>query len=92
MAGNGATPRGVRSIGIVLLFVTMVWTIVVIAISTSFAINAWNRREDARPVPVLADIATDLLHAIQGTRLERGTANTALAFPDAADDQAVDRS
>src|SRR5213076_2777845 len=69
------------SLGLVLHLVTSFMTIMVVAISATYAVYAWERREYARPVAGLVDISNDLFVAIQNFRLERGVVNTSLVLP-----------
>src|SRR5262245_7109364 len=58
-------------------------TLVLVTIFAIDAVRALDSREQARRVPRIVDISTDLFLAIQDFRVERGTVNTALATPDA---------
>ena len=74
--------RRIRSIGTLLLAVTALMTLVLVVIFAVDAVGAWESRDQARRVPKIVDISTDLFFAIQNFRVERGTVNTALATPE----------
>jgi signal transduction histidine kinase len=73
------------AIGVVLPAVAGVLTMTILAILAIDALNAWEAREQTRPVPIIVDITQDLLTAIMNLRLERGTVNAALLSPAAVD-------
>ena len=75
--------RRVQSIGTLLLAITALMTLVLVAIFAVESVRALERREQARRVPAIVDISTDLFLAIQDLRIERGMVNTALATEDA---------
>ena len=58
--------------------VTGLMTLVLVTICAIYAVGALESREQARRVPILVDISSDLFTAIQNIRLERGTVNTGL--------------
>src|ERR1700704_2618819 len=66
------------SISLLLQAVTVLMTLVLVTICAVYAMGASESREQARRVPILVDISSDLFTAIQNIRLERGTVNTAL--------------
>ncbi len=66
------------SIGMLLQTVTGLMTLVLVTICAVYAMGALQSREQARRVPILVDISSDLFTTIQNIRLERGTVNTAL--------------
>ena len=74
--------RRAHSIGTLLLAVTALMTLVLVTIFAIDAVRALESRDQARRVPRIVDISTDLFSAIQNFRVERGTVNTALATPD----------
>jgi len=65
-----------------LLAVTALMTLVLVTVFAIDAVHALQSREQARRVPKIVGISTDLFFAIQNFRVERGTVNTALATPD----------
>jgi len=73
------------SIGILLQAVTVLLTLVLVTICAIYAMHALESREQARRVPILVDISSDLFTAIQNFRLERGNVNTALRGSPAID-------
>ena len=74
--------RRAHSIGTLLLAVTALMTLVLVTIFAVDAVRALESGDQARRVPKIVDISTDLFFAIQNFRVERGTVNTALATPD----------
>ena len=76
--------RRAHSIGTLLLAVTALMTLVLVTIFAVDALRALERRDQARRVPTIVDISTDLFFAIQNFRVERGTVNTSLATADPA--------
>ncbi len=70
------------SIGTLLLAVTALMTLVLVIIFAIDAVRAFESREQARRVPQIVDISTDLFTAVLNFRVERGTVNTGLATPD----------
>jgi signal transduction histidine kinase len=73
------------SISILLQAVTVLMTLVLVSICAVYAMGALESREQARRVPILVDISSDLFTAIQNFRLERGNVNTALRVSTAID-------
>ena len=73
------------SISMLLQTVTVLLTLVLVTICAVYAMNALESREQARRVPILVDISSDLFTAIQNFRLERGDVNTALRISTAID-------
>ena len=73
------------SISMLLQTVTVLMTLVLVTICALYAMGALESREQARRVPILVDISSDLFTAIQNFRLERGDVNTALRTPTAID-------
>jgi signal transduction histidine kinase len=73
------------SISRLLQAVTGLMTLVLVTICAVYAMSALDSREQARRVPILVDISSDLFTAIQNFRLERGNVNTALRRPTAVD-------
>ena len=73
------------SIGMLLQAVTVLLTAVLVTICAVYAMNALEKREQARRVPILVNISSDLFTAIQNFRLERGNVNTALRVSTAVD-------
>ena len=69
------------AIGVVLPAVTGLLTMTILAILAIYALNAWQAREQTRPVPIIVDITQDLLTAIVNFRFERGTMSAALLSP-----------
>jgi len=65
--------------------VTVLLTAVLVTICAVYAMNALEKREQARRVPILVNISSDLFTAIQNFRLERGNVNTALRVSTAVD-------
>src|SRR5258705_9232218 len=65
--------------------VTVLMTLVLVTICAVYAMRALESREQARRVPILVDISSDLFTAIQNFRLERGNVNTALRTSTAVD-------
>jgi signal transduction histidine kinase len=68
--------------------VTALLTLALVSIFAIDAIRALESRDQARRVPRIVDISTDLFAAIQNFRVERGTVNTALATTDVIDTEA----
>src|SRR5882672_3896437 len=73
------------SISMLLQTVTVLMTLVLVSICAIYAMGALESREQARRVPILVDISSDLFTAIQNFRLERGNVNTALRTSTAID-------
>ena len=67
------------SISTLLQAVTGLMTLALVTIFAVHAMRALESREQARRVPTIVDISSDLFLAIQNLRVERGTVNTALA-------------
>ncbi len=80
--------RRAYSIGTPLLAVTALMTLVLVTIFAIDAVRALETRDQARRVPKIVDISTDLFFAIQNFRVERGTVNTALATREAVEPDA----
>ena len=73
------------SIRVLLPTVTGLMTLALVTIFALHALQAIERREVVRRIPVIVDISYDLFAAIQDFRLERGAVNRALAEPDVTD-------
>jgi hypothetical protein len=73
------------SISMLLQAVTVLMTLVLVSICAVYAMGALESREEARRVPILVDVSSDLFTAIQNFRLERGNVNTALRTSTAID-------
>ena len=69
------------SIRVLLPTVTGLMTLALVTIFAIYALQAIERREVVRRIPVIVDISYDLFAAIQDFRLERGAVNRALATP-----------
>ena len=67
------------SIQVLLPTVTGLMTLALVTIFALHALQAIERREVVRRIPVIVDISYDLFAAIQDFRLERGAVNRALA-------------
>src|SRR6266436_6128828 len=73
------------TISVLLQTVTGLMTVVLVTIFTVYAVRALESDEQARRVPVIVDISSDLFSAIQDVRVERGAINISLAAPEAID-------
>jgi len=60
-------------------------TLALVTLFALLALQAFERREVVRRIPVIVDISYDLFAALQDFRLERGFVNRALAAPGIAD-------
>jgi signal transduction histidine kinase len=66
------------SISVLLQTVTGLMTLVLVTIFALYAMQARESREQARRIPIIVDISSDLFTAIQTFRVERGAVNTGL--------------
>ncbi len=73
------------TISVLLQTVTGLMTVVLVTIFTVYAVRALESDEQARRVPIIVDISSDLFSAIQDIRVERGAVNISLAAPEAVD-------
>jgi signal transduction histidine kinase len=80
----GVTKR-VLSIGIFLQAAAGLMAVVLLTISSVYALHAFHNKEQAARIPLLAGISSDLFTAIQDLRLERGAVNAALVSQAPAD-------
>jgi signal transduction histidine kinase len=67
------------TIRVLLPTVTGLMTLGLVTIFAILAIEAFDRREEVRRIPIIVDISNDLFAAIQDFRLERGAVNRASA-------------
>jgi signal transduction histidine kinase len=68
------------TIRVLLPTVTGLMTLALVTIFAILAIEAFNRREEVRRIPIIVDISYDLFGAIQDFRLERGAVHRAIAM------------
>src|SRR5258706_355978 len=73
------------TISVLLQTVTGLMTVVLVTIFTVYAVRALESDEQARRVPIIVDISSDLFSAIQDIRVERGAVNISLASPERGD-------
>jgi len=73
------------TISVLLQAVTGLMTLALVSIFAAFAVRALQSQEQARRVPIIVDISSDLFSAIQDVRVERGAVNISLAAPEAVD-------
>src|SRR6266513_3012287 len=66
------------SISVLLQTVTGLMTLVLVTMFALYAMEALQSREQARRIPIIVDISSDLFTAIQTFRVERGAVNTGL--------------
>jgi signal transduction histidine kinase len=76
--------RRIHSIGTLLLAITALMTFALVTLFAFESVRALERREQARRVPGIVDVSSDLFVAIQDLRVERGMVNTSLATQDVA--------
>jgi hypothetical protein len=69
------------TIRVLLPTVTGLMTLALVTIFAILAVQALDRREEVRRIPIIVDISYDLFAAIQDFRLERGAVNRASADP-----------
>ena len=67
------------TIRVLLPTVTGLMTLALVTIFAILAVQAFERREEVRRIPIIVDISYDLFAAIQDFRLERGAVNRATA-------------
>ena len=78
----GSSPLTVKryfTIRVLLPTVTGLMTLALVTIFAILALEAFERREEVRRIPIIVDISYDLFAAIQDFRLERGAVNRATA-------------
>ena len=83
--GDPLAMKRFLTISALLQAVTCLMTLVLVTICAIYATGALESREQARRVPILVNISSDLFTAIQNFRLERGSVNTALRTLTAVD-------